>query len=154
MKDDLWVVVDQISGQGEHAARLHWLGGAYPHDYTPAEGTLRLATPAGPFTVTVLDLEGRAVAGDVVRGSSDPPRGWLSRYYGEKIPVPSLGVERSGPLPLTLVTLLAPERPDIEVQGTAWTVTVGGVRSRFQLQEGRFEDIGVERAEPARRAVP
>jgi asparagine synthase (glutamine-hydrolysing) len=150
-KDDLWVVVDRISGNGEHQARLHWLGGDYPWSYQSDQGALELSTPAGPFAVTVLDEEGRPAGGDVVAGVSDPPRGWLSRYYGEKRPVPSLAVERAGALPLVLVSILAPERPQVTVAGSRWTVRAAGLGVSFDLDEGRFRAVTLEAAEPARR---
>src|SRR5690606_21437655 len=100
VKDDLWVVVDRVAGEGEHRARLHWLGGEYPHVYDPAVSALILETPAGPFHVAVYDEAGAPLAGDVARGQEDPPRGWLSRYYAEKVPVPSLAVHREGTAPL------------------------------------------------------
>ena len=141
-KDDLWVVADRIAGAGRHAARLHWLGGAYPHSYSPASGALALETPAGRLTVTVLALDGRPLAGDVVAGGERPPRGWLSRCYGARIAVPSLVVTRVGAAPLELVSVIAAGFPRIQLDGTGqWRIEAGASRVAFRVREGRFEEV-------------
>jgi asparagine synthase (glutamine-hydrolysing) len=153
VKDDLWIVADRIVGEGTHAARLHWLGGDFPHRYDPAAGALALATPAGPFTITVLDEAGAPLAGDVVAGAQDPPRGWTSRYYGEKVPVPSLAVERVAPLPITLISVLAPGRPEVRVEAGRYHVACGASRVRFQLDDGRISAVEVDAAPAAEATV-
>jgi len=140
-KDDLWVVVDRVSGTGAHAARLHWLGGPYPHRYQGGLGRLSLETPAGAFTVTALSAGGEPLGGEVVSGSERPPRGWLSRYYGEKVPAPSLAVGLRGEAPLELVSVLAAGEPTVRVEAGRWAVESGPCRLRFRLREGRIEDI-------------
>ena len=55
LKDDLWVVVDHIVGDGSHAMRLHWLGGDFPYSYDAGASRLTLNTAAGDFFVQVLD---------------------------------------------------------------------------------------------------
>jgi asparagine synthase (glutamine-hydrolysing) len=132
-RDDAWIVVDRISGRGEHDVRLHWLAAPGPHAYDGDEGRLTLDTPAGAFSVTVLGADGRPLRGDVVAGREDPPRGWLSRYYGEKVAAPSLAVHRRGSLPATFVTLLCAGVPDVRVEGDRWTVGAGQVEARFSI---------------------
>jgi asparagine synthase (glutamine-hydrolysing) len=145
-KDDLWIVMDQVSGEGSHAVRLHWLAGEHPYDYFPNEGRLELATPAGPFCVTVLGEGGAPLVGDVAAGGADgPPRGWHSRYYGEKRAVPSLVVERTGVIPITAVSLLSGGRPEVEVADGRWAVRLRDLVARFTLADGRFKDVRVER---------
>ena len=143
VKDDLWVVVDRVGGEGRHQARLHWLCGAYPHRYERAAGRLALETPAGPFTVTVLDPAGHPAPGEVVAGQEQPPRGWLSRYYGEKVPVASLAVVVAAEAPLTLVTVLAGGTPEVTVAGDRWHVAVAGRGVRFRIGDGRLTDVAV-----------
>ncbi|MGB8930866.1 MAG: heparinase II/III-family protein [Anaeromyxobacteraceae bacterium] len=148
VKDDLWIVLDRVTGQGEHKARLHWLGGPYAHAYDPVAGRMTLTLASGDFEVTVLDERGAPLVGDVVVGSEDPPRGWLSRYYGEKVPVPSLAVERHGALPFFAVSLLSGGRPAVRVSSGRWSVaTANGNHVSFRVSEGCFEDIEVERHE-------
>ncbi len=151
-KDEIWVVVDQISGQGLHFARLHWLSGDFPHRYDRRRGELTLATPCGPFCITVLGSRGEPLSGDVASGVEDPPRGWLSRHYGEKIPVPSLAVEAQGILPLRLVTVLSFGPARVEVAGRNWSVEAGGLAVRFELEQCAFRRIDVQRAARVRTA--
>lgn len=150
-KDDLWVVVDRISGAGAHAARLHWLGGPYPHRYEAATGRLSLETPAGAFTVTVLSGDGEPLRGDVVAGLERPPRGWSSRYYGEKVPTPSLAVARNGAVPFDIVSVLSAGEPDVRTEGGRWQVESGPCRLRFRIREGRFEDVAAARTSQGER---
>ncbi len=144
VKDGLWVVVDQIVGGGEHEARLHWLGGEYPGSYDVDTGTMVLETPLGPFSVAVLQEDGRPLPGDMVAGSQDPPRGWLSRYYGEKVPVPSLAVRRRGAVPLQFVSILGPARPGVRVEGGRWEVASARAGVSFSLSDGCFEHVQVK----------
>jgi len=138
LKDhDVWVIADTISGEGSHRARLHWLAGNHPHDFDSKSARLRLDTPVGQFSVTVLDRTGtpsRTV--DVASGVEQPPRGWLSRYYGEKVPVPSLAATEIGPLPITFVTLACSGSPEVDVAGGDWTIVVNEKTLRFRLDAG------------------
>lgn len=140
VKDDLWIVVDRIAGRGEHAARLHWLCGDFAHDYEPEAGRLTLETPEGPFSIAVYDEHGRPLAGTVERGREEPPRGWLSRYYGERTAVPSLEVEARGALPFVFVTLAGAGQPEI-VAGEDGSFVVRGSETevRFRLRDGIVE---------------
>lgn len=151
VKDDLWVVLDQVTGEGSHHARLHWLTADHPYRYDPDAGVLDLETPAGVFCVAVHDAAGAPLAGDVVRGGEDPPRGWQSRYYGEKLPVPSLAVVQEGPAPLVFVSVLCAGRPEVRVQADRMTVLCrpGGAAGaplgvEFRIEDGRFRDVNFE----------
>jgi hypothetical protein len=141
IKDDLWVVVDQVRGLGHHHARLHWLAGEFPFESNEAAGHLRLATPRGGFGVAVYDATATPLAITVIAGQDDTPRGWLSRYYGEKVPVASLVSEVAGPCPLTFVTVLGAERPALQWDGETYRAHAGGKTVSFRLRNGLFEDI-------------
>lgn len=141
VKDDLWVVVDRVSGEGCHALRLHWLGGDFPFTCEPAHGALTLATPRGDFGVTIWSAAGEPLAATVVAGQESPPRGWLSRYYGEKVPVPSLAVEVAGGCPLTLVSVLGAGRPTLRTVGERLEARSVRASASFRLQDGLFESV-------------
>jgi asparagine synthase (glutamine-hydrolysing) len=141
-REDFWIVADTVSGAGSHRARLHWLAGDYPYDFDAEAGRLNLQTPQGDFSMTVLGADGAPVRGaDVVVGGDDPPRGWLSRYYGEKIPVPSLAATITGPVPVAFVTLAGAGDPVVSVDGDLWTVTVNETAISFRLLSGAIEDV-------------
>jgi asparagine synthase (glutamine-hydrolysing) len=139
LKDDLWIVVDHVSGTGQHELRLHWLGGVLPFEHARSEGRMSLFTPDGPFTVTVLDERGSPLDASVVAGQESPPRGWLSRYYRERVPVPSLAVERSGAVPMTMVSVLAAGTPEIHVEGGRWSARTNGISCVFGLEDGNIQ---------------
>jgi asparagine synthase (glutamine-hydrolysing) len=134
VKDDLWVVVDRIAGSGAHRIRLHWLGGDFPYRQGPdGQASLQLETPDGAFHLSVFNAAGHTVPGDIAAGREDPPRGWLSRSYGEKVPVPSLVAGMSERLPLTLVSIFGPHVPAVSVTDSTWTVVAGGRVAGFEI---------------------
>lgn len=139
--DDLWIVVDRVTGRGEHRVRLQWLFG--PHEWSHEDGRgLLLQTRAGPFSVQVVDQLARQLPTSVVSGVDDPPRGWASRYYGEKAPSPSLVAEMRGTPPLALVTILSGGRDaTARVEDGRVLVESGSTIVGFRVGEGAFEDI-------------
>jgi len=143
LKDDFWVVVDRIEGSGTHRThriRLHWLGGDFPYrSGLDGQTSLQLETPDGPFHLAVFNAVGRPLSGEIVAGQDDPPRGWLSRYYAEKVPVPSLSIEVSGRLPLTMVSLLGPHVPSVTVSDSTWSVMSGERMFEFELAAGEIQ---------------
>ena len=146
VKDDLWVVADTITGEGSHGARLHWLAGDYPFSFDATDASLRLETPEGLFSITVLDEGGNpCVSAAVVSGQEKPARGWQSRYYGEKIPVPSMAVECCGPLPVSFVTLLGAGHPKAFVRAGEWEVSSKDTSLRFTIEAGSFHGLSVAR---------
>jgi asparagine synthase (glutamine-hydrolysing) len=97
------------------------------------QASLQLETPDGSFHIAVFNGSGKPLSGKIVAGQDDPPRGWLSRYYAEKVPVPSLAVEVSGSLPLTMVSILGAQVPSLSVTGSTWSITVGDRIIEFGL---------------------
>ena len=140
-KDDVWVVADTVRGTGAHTARLHWLCGEYASQ--PEPGGLTLDTPQGKFGVAIFSADGQRAATDVVSGQLDPPRGWLSRYYGEKVPVPSLATTSAGETPLSFVTVLSPGAAIVRVEGERWRVEAGGRAVGFTLHDGLLGDVAL-----------
>jgi asparagine synthase (glutamine-hydrolysing) len=144
VKDDLWVVVDRITGAGRHRARLHWLGGNFPYTGDPSAGGLTLVTPHGEFSVRVYDVAtGRPAFSSIVSGQATPARGWLSRHFGEKVQVPSLVTERDGDCPLTLLTVLGAGTPTLEAGEGEGRWQIGGtpVPVSFRLEDGFIADV-------------
>jgi asparagine synthase (glutamine-hydrolysing) len=133
VKDDLWIVSDQVEGKGTHHLRQHWLCGQFPYQYDQAQARLTLETPRGQFSILTMDREGQPLEGDVVAGCEKPPRGWVSRYYGEKYPTPSLAIERTAELPSTFVSVLCAEEPRIEVRNGSWSVSIDTRRADFEI---------------------
>ena len=141
-QQDLWIVVDRVSASGTHRLRLHWLCGPYPHE-VEADRRIRLATPEGAFSIATYDENAVALGFDLVHGQNEPPRGWLSRYYGSKRPVPSIVVERYVPLPCTWVSVLGAGDPVVRLAGQRWQVCTEAGTLSFRLDEGQARDIEI-----------
>lgn len=134
--DDVWVVVDRVSGSGVHRCRLHWLAGAFPWT-EPAEGNgVELRTPNGVFKVHVYDEQLRPLRGDIATGQDPPPRGWMSRYYGEKTPVPSFAANQTKALPATFITVLAGCAYDVEKVDDAYLLRTPSTDLAFTVRDG------------------
>jgi hypothetical protein len=80
-----------------------------------------------------------------VAGSEFPARGWRSRYYGEKEPVPSLAAIVSGPVPLVFVSILSAGKPEVWIGDGEWSVAVNDRAVRFRLADGGFRDVAAVR---------
>jgi asparagine synthase (glutamine-hydrolysing) len=141
VKDDLWVVIDQVLGTGTHRARLHWLAGEFPFEPDERGGRLDLSTPNGRFGVAVYDGAADPLPVTVVAGQEDPPRGWLSRYYGQKAAVASMATEVAGVCPLVFISVLGADRPNLEVDGSRYRARAGKNEVTFRIADGLFEDI-------------
>lgn len=143
LKDDLWVVADHLLGTSVHAARLHWLCGPFAPAPT-AEGVC-LKTPAGPFSISMFDMAGRPLNCEVATGLDTPsgPRGWHSRYYGSKEPVPSLCAECQVKLPTSFVSVLAAGTPVIAVERNRWNISGTSGSISFDLVPSTIQNIEV-----------
>ena len=151
LKDDGWVVVDWLLGTGRHTARLHWLVGDCDI-YEQGDRSLRLETRKGPLFLTVCGATGRPYDLSVVNGCEEPATGWLSRHYGERVPVPGVTVPFSGSLPAVFVTLLGAEEPVVRVSGDAWRVEASSRCVEFALNNvtHRLERIAVHQHQSPR----
>jgi asparagine synthase (glutamine-hydrolysing) len=141
IKDEMWIVVDTVTGSGAHEVALQWLGGTPRYSFEAERSTLMLETEVGPFFVAVAREDGTSLEADVVAGQGMPVRGWLSRYYGEKVAVPSMQAHSRQELPVVLVTGMAPERPEFSRVGNRWRVQAGARECSFVLEDGRFKDV-------------
>ena len=147
--DDLWIVADRIAGPGEHRIGLQWLGGEGPWSFDADSACLTMRTPAGPFSVSLFDSAGRCLPATVAAGRNAPPRGWLSRYYGDKVAVPSLAAEVKCPLPFTAVSVLyGGGRPQVEVAGEVWCVRTRDREWAFSLNEAGIRPGGPAMTKP------
>ena len=145
VKDDLWIVADHVAGTGSHAVRLHWLGGDFDWTEAASANGFEMRTPDGIFTVSAFHADGRPFSGDVVAGDEEAPRGWLSRYYGEKVPVPSFAATHTGDVPFTMVSVLSGAAYELAVEGRRWNLSTPELTASFDMTSGSFESIAVTR---------
>ena len=141
LNDDMWVVVDRIAGVGDHSVRLQWLCGDFPFIADEPNGAVALQTPKGPFTLRVFDEQARGVRATVVAGAEQPPRGWLSLRYGEKVAVPSLVVEQRLPAPVTFVSVLSGIDYDVATVAGKWELRSAGMVATFNAGEHLVESV-------------
>jgi hypothetical protein len=140
------VVCDDVTGQGVHKARLHWLAAPLRYTWEPADCRLLLETGAGPLAVQVVDGKGRPGHGEIVTGRESPPRGWVSRRYGERQPVASFSVEERRAVPIRFLTIIGPDRPRAERIDSEWNITTAAGRLTFRLTDSGscpFEGISI-----------
>jgi hypothetical protein len=109
-----WMVVDDLTGCGEHNFRLHWLTqdvpftvispGALECDFKHEKMRMHLrASRSAQFDIV---RSGNRVFGERV-DPPDPARGWQSRYYARKEPALSIVLEGRSTLPVRFITVVA-----------------------------------------------
>jgi hypothetical protein len=108
-----WVIVDDLSGTGEHDARLHWLTPDLPFDVSTQPFQLTFASERGSIRWSIFGSSagegaiiqgGKTVAGE--KFADTELLGWESPAYGELRPAVSLLYEIQARLPLRLVSLV------------------------------------------------
>jgi asparagine synthase (glutamine-hydrolysing) len=134
VKDDLWVVVDKVTGSGTHNVMVHWLAGQFAYR-TEDRASVCLETPQGIFSVSAFKEDGTVLEPDVAAGQSSPPRGWISRYYATKVAVPSIRIETLAKLPFTSVSVLCSGVPRIAVNKAAWSIVTESCSTNFEIDE-------------------
>ena len=116
--DDMYLVVDDLTGDGSHDVTLRWRLRPNTQQGRDLERFSRFSH--GDYDVAVFRPEGAAIS--LLAGQEVGPYvGWESLYYGEKRPVPTVCLDWSGCLPLTLVTLFGNSlelTPFLETLGT------------------------------------
>lgn len=150
VKDGLWIVVDTIFGNGQHWIDLQWLGGEFDWRPAPGRNGMDLLTPAGRFEVRTFWQTGKPALGDVMAGMeptpATPARGWLSRYYGERIAVPSFQISGETKTPVSVVSILGTALEPPEVDGAYWRVRNTSHQVEFCIKDGHVIDLIVAEA--------
>ena len=89
---DLWLVVDDLFGSGEHNATLRWHMIDAPYKTDQASSKVTLATSKGEMTLSVAGHPYTRERFEVVRGRDEAGRvqGFAAPYYGARDPIPTL----------------------------------------------------------------
>jgi hypothetical protein len=125
-----WVIVDDIEGDGEHTARLHWLLADLPYDISDSPFQVASHSEQIQIRWTIFaNVPGNAAvvrAGAAMHPTapaefSDPDTnllGWESLTYGDLRPAVSLLYQTRSQLPVRFVTVvLTDERFNLETSG-------------------------------------
>ncbi len=154
--DECWVIVDYVTASDDaaHAMRLHWLLGEFAYQLN-VEGAVQMDTPRGAFVLGVYDINARPIALNVAKGvtpdknNNTSARGWLSRYYADKVPVASVVVERRAKVPMTMITVCGGAPVEFLRVGSRFHVTHQGQTFGFALRQGLIIDLHLEHVEPS-----
>ena len=111
---DVWIVVDDVIGQGSHECRLHWVTPDFPFNLQES-GVARLSLPEGEVSIRLACSA--AAQFDCVRAgqrasgknhlAADRDRGWISRYYAQRDPALSFVLQAHSLLPVRFVTVVS-----------------------------------------------
>ena len=134
VRPELWIVVDQVQGNGHHRVTAQWLGGDFPH--RADDKGVHLDTPDGAFSIAIYDETCARLELDVLRGSDHPPRGWLSRRYGKRVAVPSIRASIDGSLPATLISVLGPDVSALRRTDSSYALRQGDRTVSFAIEDG------------------
>lgn len=150
VKPGYWIVIDDLSGAAHHQVDLTFQFG--PLDVTLGTHPWARAQTPGGRVLWISPFPSAPVRPSLKSGELMPPRGWISREYGERHPAPMLIYSFAVALPWRIVTLLLPDR-----QGQATPPAVRGLYDDAGLPIGvaferprrvvRFDDqaVSVER---------
>ncbi len=133
VKPEFWIVLDDLSGDGEHAVDLTFQFAPLRVDLT---GLWARAETPGGRALWVVPMSTTPLHANLTSGSTDPIRGWVSADYGVRMPAPCLSYTAIATLPMRVLTLLYPHRdpgwrPDVEPVVNAAGNPIGvQVRSR------------------------
>lgn len=111
--ENIWGVVDDVTGSGPHTARVHWLTPDVPFDSVSSScyelnfkaGAMRLIWATTARAGFDLVRAGEHIAGDT-DGTTDSARGWISRHYGKLEPALSFAAECHSELPIRFLTVV------------------------------------------------
>jgi len=145
---DLWLVVDDVLGEGRHEVALAWHMHDGPTEFDRQRQRVSLLTPAGPVYVAVTGHPAGRLGCELVRGRREPGRvqGLYAPGYALCLPAPTLEVTSSAALPLRLVTVISPLTP------ATLRMETGQEHQRITLATGAGAEHMLDLAPPARRA--
>nr|WP_231134473.1 heparinase II/III family protein [Motilibacter deserti] len=126
--EDALIVWDRLSSSSPVRASQQWLLGRGKGVRLDADAAH--TTGAGP-NVSLLFTSGGAPM-DVVKGSTNPRRGWNSTAYGEMAATPSLRASQTG-TSLSWLTVIAPRRGGVTASTVSATATVSGSAAAVAL---------------------
>ena len=119
LDDDLWLVVDDLLGDGARAQTLRWHLADFPTEHDATQCRAQLITPRGTLHFATAHPGADLRRFEIVHGVEDEQRimGWLDRRYAKRTPIPVLEVETEGRLPLRMLTVICAQPATITPPG-------------------------------------
>jgi hypothetical protein len=107
-KPDYWIVIDGLSGQGEHC--FDWYYHFMPDvDVDLHQPSYEVRARGSQAALAVIPLStDHALQAEIMTGSTEPLQGWVSVLSGEKCPAPTLRYRRNACAPQRFCTVLFP----------------------------------------------
>ena len=147
VKPYFWLVVDQLSAQGQHRYDQYWHFGpeAEVAEARDLSVTAGYQSGAGILVKPVLT---DGLSARQYHGSEEAIQGWVSYDYAVKVPAPALQYSLESKQSVTLATLLVPfkgEAPAVAakaVSDSQYEVTWGDSMYRILLGDGRLQTEG------------
>ena len=158
--EDASVVVDDLSGAGEHEMRLHWLLPDLPYEvlsaspfcatFSSEKGRFRWNIFSSSYGNAAIIRAGKNLSESKGREDEDEDEdederllGWESPTYGELCPAISLLYRARAPLPIRLVTvMLADERLQLQESPHELVLSRDGARV-YQVSLTPEQAVGV-----------
>lgn len=112
VKPEYWVVVDTLTGQGDHCFDLyfHFMPGTEVELDRSGRVAQVLKHEAAESALTIAALASGPTQAQVIIGETNPIQGWVSFYSGEKVPAPVLRFRLEGAAPVKFCTVLYPHQ--------------------------------------------
>ncbi|MFH1130915.1 MAG: alginate lyase family protein [Pseudomonadota bacterium] len=109
LKGDFWVVIDDVLGKNTNQTILRWHMLDSP--YSLRENSVALETPRGKIWLSIFSKPACSQELRIVRGQNEPgeTQGFVSPYYGELLPSPTLECVWRCQLPQRILTVIGPE---------------------------------------------
>lgn len=149
VSEEVWVIVDDLVGEGSHTATLRWQLPAFPFSHGPAQAGVDVTTPRGPVSLRVVADPTEALQSRVAVGLREGERnvGFSAPFYNTIASCPTFEATARGVLPLRLVTgvFLGCGAETVSLRLTdvgAVEVGCGGRRWRLRLSERPWTQQG------------
>lgn len=118
-----WLLIDDLSGNAVHGVDLRLQCAALPVD---VEGNDWVRVRGSGSALLVKAMSTAALHRTIAEGELDPPAGWISPDYGQRVAAPALCYQARAGLPLRIVTVLYPVADPGEPPPTVNAVVEGG----------------------------
>ena len=142
VKPEYWIIIDILTGQGQHCFDLHFhLMPDIDIQLDPESGSLHLAN--GASGLSIIPLATNELQTDIITGKTEPIQGWVSFFSGEKLAAPTLRYRRQAMAPIQFCTVLYPypAAENVLINVSALDLTVEGKPS---IDESQLTGLCIE----------